>query len=205
MTLSLNSTAFQLDKPLPAFPEQSDQEDLRSQLKKYTLSLSAWLQPKTISYSPKGEDTLTYGDQLRWLQVKWLAANALRVHYPGMSIIDSDSEQSIQFLTDIAGWLAKPTTQASSIYDTFASTFAPMVLAIESVESVVYEKQGDTLKLWIVVNNSQEDQRYAIYDKQWEIMQLFPDILVDFGIMDRYDRPLDTIAQWSSDASIMAK
>jgi len=205
MTLTLNSTAFQLDKSFIPFPHQPDQEDLRSQLKKYTRSLSAWLQPKTISYSPKGEDTLTYGDQIRWLQVKWLSANALHAHNLGKSIIDADLEQSFQFLTDIAGLLAKPITQTSATYDSFASTFSAMVLAIESVESVVYETQTDTLKLWIVVNNSQENQRYAIYDKQWEAMQSYPQVLIDFVVLDRYDRPLDSIIQWSSGASIISK
>ena len=205
MTLFLNSTAFKPDISLGAFVDlQPAQEDLRTQLKRFNRSLCAWLQPKTASYCPKGEDTLTYGDQFRWLQVKLLAANALHAHTLGESIIDADLEQSIQFWTDV-GWYAKPVEQAPSIDETVASMFAATVLAIESVESVIYETRNDTLKLWIVVNNSQEDQRYAIYDKQWEIMQLFPDVLVDFVVMDRYDRPLDTIAQWSSDAAIIQK
>ena len=54
----------------------------------------------------------------------------------------------IQFLTDIAGWLPKPTEQASSIHDTFASTFAAMVWPLNRLESIVYETHSDTLKLW---------------------------------------------------------
>lgn len=82
---------------------------------------------------------------------------------------------------------------------------ASKVFSLESVEKVAYERTDEGLRVWTIANNASEAQRYAIYDKQWEAMQDNSNLLVDFQLLDRRDRPLDQLAAFSGNVSIILR
>jgi len=71
------------------------------------------------------------------------------------------------------------------------SVFRRMLDGIPSVEKLLARTHDWGLRIWIIVNNSTEDVRYQIYDKEWELMQRFPGLGVAFDLIDREDRPLE--------------
>jgi hypothetical protein len=68
-----------------------------------------------------------------------------------------------------------------------------MLEGIPSVERLMARTHDRGLRIWIIVNNSTEDVRYQIYDKEWELMQRFPGLGVAFDLIDREDRPLEQL------------
>ena len=71
------------------------------------------------------------------------------------------------------------------------SVFRRMLEGIPSVEKLMARTHDWGLRIWIIVNNSTEDVRYQIYDKEWELMQRFPGLGVAFDLIDREDQPLE--------------
>jgi len=71
--------------------------------------------------------------------------------------------------------------------------FRRMLEAIPTVEKLMARAHDWGLRMWIIVNNSTEDIRYQIYDKEWEVMQRFPGLGVTFELIDREDRPLEQL------------
>lgn len=86
-----------------------------------------------------------------------------------------------------------------------ALAFAAMVQPLKVVERVIC--QGDAsrseLTIWTIVNHATEAQRYAIYDKQWDVMQVFQGSAVEFNLVDREDSPLEDLMQWSDRAFVV--
>ena len=73
------------------------------------------------------------------------------------------------------------------------SVFRRMLEGIPSVERLMARTHDWGLRIWVIVNNSTEDVRYQIYDKEWELMQRFPGLGVAFDLIDREDRPLEQL------------
>jgi len=73
------------------------------------------------------------------------------------------------------------------------SVFRRMLEGIPSVEKLMARTHGQGLRIWIIVNNSTEEVRYQIYDKEWELMQRFPGLGVTFELIDREDRLLEQL------------
>jgi hypothetical protein len=73
------------------------------------------------------------------------------------------------------------------------SVFRRMLEDVPSVEKLMARTHDWGLRIWIIVNNSTEDVRYQIYDKEWELMQRFPGLGVTFDLIDREDRPLEQL------------
>ena len=73
------------------------------------------------------------------------------------------------------------------------SVFQRMLEGIPSVEKLMARTHDWGLRIWIIVNNSTEDVRYQIYDKEWELMQRFPGLGVTFDLIDREDRLLEQL------------
>jgi hypothetical protein len=74
------------------------------------------------------------------------------------------------------------------------SVFRRMLEGIPSVEKLMARTHDWGLRIWIIVNNSTEDTRYQIYDKEWELMQRFPGLGIAFDLIDRENRPLEHLA-----------
>ncbi len=73
------------------------------------------------------------------------------------------------------------------------SVFRRMLEGVPSVEKLMARTHHWGLRIWIIVNNSTEDVRYQIYDKEWELMQRFPGLGVAFDLIDREDRLLEQL------------
>ena len=71
--------------------------------------------------------------------------------------------------------------------------FRRMLEGIPTVEKLLARVQDWRLTIRIIVNNSTEDIRYQIYNKEWELMQRFPGLGVTFDLVDREDRPLEQL------------
>ncbi len=71
--------------------------------------------------------------------------------------------------------------------------FRRMLQGIPAVEKLLARAQDWGLMIWVIVNNSTEDTRYQIYDKEWELMQRFSGLGVNFHVIDRQDRPLEQL------------
>jgi hypothetical protein len=71
-------------------------------------------------------------------------------------------------------------------------TFRRLVTAIPSVEAILARDRGWGLDVWTLVHESDAAARSALAEQQWEFMRLYPDVVVDFHIIDRRDSPLET-------------
>ena len=89
----------------------------------------------------------------------------------------------------------EPVTKEARMPDPWISmsVFRRMLEGIPSVEKLMARIHDWGLRIWIIVNNSTEDVRYQIYDKEWELMQRFPGLGVTFDLIDRENRPLEQL------------
>ena len=71
--------------------------------------------------------------------------------------------------------------------------FRRILEGVPTVEKLLARAQDGGLTVWIIVNNSTEDIRYQIYDKEWELMQRFPGLGANFTLIDREDQPLEQL------------
>ena len=53
--------------------------------------------------------------------------------------------------------------------------------------------ERDSLVVWSVVNGSSDAVRYQIYGRESAIMDLLPDVVFDFHVMDRCHRPVSEL------------
>ena len=89
----------------------------------------------------------------------------------------------------------KAVTKDALVPDPWACmlVFRRMLAGIPTLEKLLARAQDWGLMIWVIVNNSTEDMRYQIYDKEWELMQRFPGLGVNFHVIDRQDRPLEQL------------
>lgn len=88
-------------------------------------------------------------------------------------------------------------------YPSVAAVFAFMVKPLGYVENVVVKGKDGKYNIWTIVNNSTLEQRYAIYDRQWEVMQYFKGVKVEFNLIDREDSPLENIITWDDETVVI--
>ena len=67
--------------------------------------------------------------------------------------------------------------------------FGRMLTAV--AEALLVIDRGWGVDIWTVVNHSSPQMRSQLADKQWNFMQVFPDLDVDFHILDRRGEPLE--------------
>ena len=65
---------------------------------------------------------------------------------------------------------------------------------IGSLEAVYVRAKQWGFECWLVANNSSEDERFRLYDFEWQIMESAPDNGFKFHLIDRQSRPLSEIA-----------
>ena len=73
--------------------------------------------------------------------------------------------------------------------------FARMLTALAEAEAVLVIDRGWGVDVWTVVNHSSPQTRAQLADKQWNFMQVFPDLDVDFHILDRRGEPLESFVR----------
>jgi len=70
--------------------------------------------------------------------------------------------------------------------------FRRLIASIPGTEAIVVRDHGWGLDVWTLVRDSTPETRQALADQQWKLMSLYPDLDVDFHIVDRQDSPLET-------------
>lgn len=71
-------------------------------------------------------------------------------------------------------------------------TFRRLVASIPGIEAIVARDHGWGLDVWTLVHGSTPETRQALADQQWELMTMYPELDVDFHIVDRQDIPLES-------------
>lgn len=70
--------------------------------------------------------------------------------------------------------------------------FRRLVASVPETEAIVARDHGWGLDVWTLVHRSTVETRQALADQQWGLMEMYPDLDVDFHIVDRQDIPLES-------------
>lgn len=73
--------------------------------------------------------------------------------------------------------------------------FCGMLMTMPEAEALLIVNRGRELDMWTVVNCSSTRTRRQLAEKQWNFMQVFPDLDVDFHILDRRDESMETFVR----------
>ena len=71
---------------------------------------------------------------------------------------------------------------------TLAETVTRRVQSVQAAESVYVKTRSWGFECWMVVNGSTEEERFRLYDIQWELMEQHPEIGFKFHLIDRRDQ-----------------
>lgn len=82
--------------------------------------------------------------------------------------------------------------------------FRGMLMAIPEAEALLIINHGWGLDIWTVFNYSSTQTRHRLAEKQWNFMQVFSDLDVDFHILDRHGESLETFVR-PSDYDVFIK
>lgn len=82
--------------------------------------------------------------------------------------------------------IVAPTPDAQGV----AERVAQHVSHLTAVESVYVKAKPWGFECWLVVNHSTEDERFRLYDLEWQLMELTPDVGFKFHLVDRQGRPM---------------
>ncbi len=75
---------------------------------------------------------------------------------------------------------------------------------ISSFEKLLYEDLGDQLNIVIITNDATDDQYNLIYDLQWEVLEKFSEILIDFRLIERCNTPLEELTTFGDSIVTLA-
>jgi len=76
---------------------------------------------------------------------------------------------------------------------TLAETVAHQIRSVKSAEAVYVKVRQWGFEYWIVVNGSNEDERFRLYDIEWELMEQNPTVGSKFHVVDRQNQPLTDV------------
>jgi hypothetical protein len=82
-----------------------------------------------------------------------------------------------------------PTLDAQEV----AERLAQQVSQLTSLESIYIRVKTWGFECWFVANCSTEDERFRLYDLEWQLMEATPDIGFKFHLLDRQDRQLTEV------------
>jgi hypothetical protein len=64
---------------------------------------------------------------------------------------------------------------------------------LASLESIYVKTQPWGFECWLISNRSTENERFRLYDLEWQLMELVPDVGFKFHLVDRQGRPLTQV------------
>lgn len=76
---------------------------------------------------------------------------------------------------------------------TVAQRVARLVVSIPSLEVVYVWARPWGFECWLVANQSTEEERFRLYDLEWDLMEQFPDLGFKFNLVDREGKPLSEV------------
>jgi prevent-host-death family protein len=74
-----------------------------------------------------------------------------------------------------------------------AQRVARLVASIPSLEAVYVRARPWGLECWLVANQSTEEERFRLYDLEWDFMEQSPNLGFKFNLVDREGRPLSEV------------
>jgi len=82
-----------------------------------------------------------------------------------------------------------PTLDAQAV----AERVAQRVRHLTSLESIYVKVKPWGFECWLTSDHSTEDERFRLYDLEWQLMELIPDTGFKFHLVDRQGRPLEQV------------
>lgn len=76
---------------------------------------------------------------------------------------------------------------------TIAQRVARLVVSIPSLEAVYVWARPWGFECWLVANQSTEEERFRLYDLEWDFMEQFPDLGFKFNLVDREGKTLSEV------------
>jgi prevent-host-death family protein len=76
---------------------------------------------------------------------------------------------------------------------TVAQRVARLVVSIPSLEAVYVWARPWGFECWLVANQSTEEERFRLYDLEWDFMGQFPDLGFKFNLLDREGKTLSKV------------
>ena len=70
--------------------------------------------------------------------------------------------------------------------------FRRLVIHVPGTEAIAARDHGWGLDVWTFVRRSGVETRQALARRQWKLMTMYPELDVDFHIVDRQDTPLES-------------
>jgi prevent-host-death family protein len=74
-----------------------------------------------------------------------------------------------------------------------AQRVARLVVSIPYLEAVYVRARPWGFECWLVANQSTEEERFRLYDLEWDFMEQFPDLGFKFNLVDREGKPLSEV------------
>jgi len=71
-----------------------------------------------------------------------------------------------------------------------AKRVARLVVSIPSLEAVGVWARPWGFECWLVANQSTEEERFRLYDLEWDFMEQFPELGFKFNLVDREGKTL---------------
>lgn len=71
-----------------------------------------------------------------------------------------------------------------------AERVSQRVRHLASLESIYVKAKPWGFECWLISNHSTEDERFRLYDLEWQLMELTPNVGFKFHLIDRHGRPL---------------
>ncbi len=96
--------------------------------------------------------------------------------------------------------MVTPALNAQGVAERIAQRIRPLA----SLESVYVKAKPWGFQCWLVANHSTEEERFRLYDLEWDMMGLSPNVGFKFHLVDRQDRPLaEVVTLEPSDAAVV--
>jgi prevent-host-death family protein len=80
---------------------------------------------------------------------------------------------------------------AEGIEDAAVYTFRQLVSEMQAMEAIIVMRIAGGYSIWTVADQLDEATREQLYGREWELMQLYPDLNFDFHLLERQGRDLE--------------
>jgi len=85
--------------------------------------------------------------------------------------------------------IVAPTLDAQMVVERVAQRVGHLA----SLESIYVKAKLWGFECWLISNRSTQDERFRLYDLEWQLMELVPDVGFKFHLVDRQGRPLTQV------------
>ncbi len=101
---------------------------------------------------------------------------------------------------ELTGW-PDATHASSTVGNSLANLFVSQLPADPRVERVYWDYDGQTLKVWTVIDLPDDEIEGPIYDAQLAFMDKLSDLECDFTVIYRFGKPIESV--WPTGAKVL--